>query len=246
MEGESAFADEVAGVGGGGGPVRGFEVFEGGFIVDADGDGLAFDAEVEVEGLVVGDVIDDSPVSSFTACAWFRTDVAPPDPLSNSDWVFETSGAPTISLGVADDEGGNSRVAFFTAPAPGPASLGMRNIVPDSFVAAQWVHGLYTHDATTNTLQTYIDGVPLLSASYTESDLRTITGFHIGTYRSATDRWFDGLIDEVAIWDRVLSSGEIAQLYNNGSGISIIPEPTRALLLVLGAVGVVMRRRRTA
>jgi hypothetical protein len=35
------------------------------------------------------------------------------------------------------------------------------------------------------------------------------------------DREFDGLIDETAIWDRALTAGEVAQLYNGGAGIEI-------------------------
>jgi len=36
------------------------------------------------------------------------------------------------------------------------------------------------------------------------------------------DRSFDGLIDEVAIWDRSITAEEVAQLYNNGEGRSLL------------------------
>lgn len=33
-------------------------------------------------------------------------------------------------------------------------------------------------------------------------------------------RYFDGTIDEVAIWNRALSATEISELYNGGAGHS--------------------------
>ncbi len=45
---------------------------------------------------------------------------------------------------------------------------------------------------------------------------------YIGMARNSTYNAFYGLIDEVAIWNRVLSANEIEELYNNGSGRSLI------------------------
>jgi hypothetical protein len=42
-----------------------------------------------------------------------------------------------------------------------------------------------------------------------------------------------GLMDEVAIWSRALSNDEIAALYNDGNGISLIP-PAVPVLPVVG------------
>jgi hypothetical protein len=39
--------------------------------------------------------------------------------------------------------------------------------------------------------------------------------------------FFDGLIDELAVWDRIVTSGEVTSLYNSGSGTDIdIPTPS--------------------
>jgi len=57
---------------------------------------------------------------------------------------------------------------------------------------------------------------------------------------------FDGMIDDVGMWDRVLTQAEVSQIYNAGqSGISLgaIPEPASALLGFLG-LAMMFRRRR--
>jgi hypothetical protein len=43
--------------------------------------------------------------------------------------------------------------------------------------------------------------------------------FRIGAYGTSPTGFFDGLIEEVGIWSKVLSSQEITDLYNSGSGL---------------------------
>ncbi len=45
---------------------------------------------------------------------------------------------------------------------------------------------------------------------------------YIGRQINSTYNAFYGLVDEVAIWDRVLSADEISDLYNNGDGLSLV------------------------
>ena len=52
-------------------------------------------------------------------------------------------------------------------------------------------------------------------------------------------RPYDGLLDEVAIYDHALSAGEVSTIYTNG-----IPEPSSLLLLGLAALPALRWRRR--
>lgn len=59
----------------------------------------------------------------------------------------------------------------------------------------------------------------------------------IGRRNAADGRDFsvEGSLDEVAIWSRALSDGEIASLYNNGAGLAIaVPEPQTYGLIAIG------------
>jgi len=52
-------------------------------------------------------------------------------------------------------------------------------------------------------------------------------------------------IDEVGIWNRELTNGEIFSLYNDGAGLSFnVPEPSSLVGLVLGAGALASRRKR--
>jgi len=55
----------------------------------------------------------------------------------------------------------------------------------------------------------------------------------IGGYVGAggLSRYLTGIVDEVGIWSRELSSGEISQLYNSGNGLSYPFIPTQPLSL---------------
>jgi hypothetical protein len=75
----------------------------------------------------------------------------------------------------------------------------------------------------------YYDGQPNIRIQSESGTLLTDTGptitqspttnpFEIGRYRGAN--YYDGLIDEIGIWKRLFTSGEISDLYNGGSGLS--------------------------
>ena len=52
-------------------------------------------------------------------------------------------------------------------------------------------------------------------------------------------RQFTGDLDEISIWDGALTGGEVADIFANG-----IPEPSSALLGLVGLAGLAFRRRR--
>mgnify|MGYP003485429181 CR=1 FL=1 len=51
--------------------------------------------------------------------------------------------------------------------------------------------------------------------------LASTDGLHLGTYRGANERYFDGALDEVAIWNRVLTAGELERLWDGGRGFPV-------------------------
>lgn len=78
-----------------------------------------------------------------------------------------------------------------------------------------WYHIVATW--TPSAIKVYVNG----SNEGTDSTVSTVTAgttLHIGK-DAPNARYFDGLIDEVGFWSKELSSTEVTDLYNSGSGI---------------------------
>jgi hypothetical protein len=77
-----------------------------------------------------------------------------------------------------------------------------------------WHHVVATYDGTT--IKLYIDNTPDGSISAPTPTWSTANNVEIG--KLSTTRYWDGLIDEFAIYDRALSVTEVSNLWNGGNG----------------------------
>ena len=83
-------------------------------------------------------------------------------------------------------------------------------------VAGTWYHIVCYHDSANNLLGLIVnDGVPD-TAAYSDGSYDGAADLLVG--RRADGVYYDGLIDELAMWGKVLASGEITELYNGGDG----------------------------
>jgi len=81
-----------------------------------------------------------------------------------------------------------------------------------------WRHIVGTYGG--NRVKLYLDGVELGSNNHTTS-IRTNAPapLSLGHRPDNTDGYYDGLIDEVGLWERELTSSEVTDIYNSGAGI---------------------------
>ncbi len=87
-----------------------------------------------------------------------------------------------------------------------------------SIQAATWYLVSFTTNSTD--LSIYVNGNLSSTVSYSQSVCTGRTdSIRLGT--GCCGRYFTGLMDEVAIWNRSLSANEIMQLYNNSNGYSL-------------------------
>jgi hypothetical protein len=123
-----------------------------------------------------------------------------------------------------------------------------------------WHHVFVSHEDGPNGNQMWIDGVD--HGTWNGGTLGDNNwNFMIGenAHNNGHNREWEGDIDEVALWGRVLSDEEISTIYaaglqgqgigdligGNGNGNGV-PEPATATLALLGLGGLMMRRRRNA
>lgn len=84
-------------------------------------------------------------------------------------------------------------------------------------VDTNWHHIILTYNGS-GTWTIYQDNGTADTVSITAGN--TAVSFDIGNLQTSLAFGYDGLIDEFAVWSRVISSGERTQLYNSGSGTS--------------------------
>jgi arabinan endo-1,5-alpha-L-arabinosidase len=89
--------------------------------------------------------------------------------------------------------------------------------------ANEWFFASVTASAQTGTLKIYRNGVLVASTTSGSREERSLNIGIIGG-NSWSGGYFDGQIDAVGIWNRALSDAEVAELYNNGTGLEL-PAP---------------------
>lgn len=163
---------------------------------------------------------------------------------NSSNWQSLVSSGEGTNYRIARRSGDNRLAAAFgTADAQGV------NGTPD-INSGEWLSVVATSSLNEGVYTTslYINGL-LEATNSTGTGILATGGFDllIGNNPEATGRQWDGLIDDVAVWDRALTLAEVQEINTAGlAGISLgaIPEPSSGLLLGLGGLMVALRRRR--
>ncbi len=90
----------------------------------------------------------------------------------------------------------------------------------NAWVTGVWYHIAATWDGTTdpNSMKMYINGVP--DASHTAGQ-GTIGITGLGLFMSSSYYGLDGKIDDVRIYNRALSAGEVEEIYNGGGQVPL-------------------------
>jgi RHS repeat-associated protein len=98
----------------------------------------------------------------------------------------------------------------------GPSTASV-TVTSDPVLANTWYTVIAWHDSVTDTINIQVNNGPVKSTSFVGGTMDTVHPLTVGAY-SGGGSGLDGRIDEVALYKRVLTSGERAWLYNNGAG----------------------------
>lgn len=122
-----------------------------------------------------------------------------------------------------------------------------------NLAASTWTHVVVTYTGTN--VQFYVNGASVAAAGGGAVALNTISNtLRIGVNALGTDNeYFGGLIDEVRIYNRVLSAADVTELFNStavagaATGVPTLAHGALGLLsLVIGGLGMLRQRKRQA
>ncbi|MHC4154579.1 MAG: LamG domain-containing protein [Planctomycetota bacterium] len=162
-----------------------------------------------------GDYIQLPKISldDFSVCFWVSTEQ---DPVSGSNWYAGNGLVDAEINGVWNDWGtaliDHGKVAFGVGSPD--TTIKSQSVVNDG----NWHFVTATRNRSSGEMVLYIDGVRESKGTGSRNALDHIK--HIGIGNNSCDvtcnrLWFAGVIDEVAIFERVLSDDEISQIYQS-------------------------------
>lgn len=146
---------------------------------------------------------------------------------TRTGWVLWQRGSSTAAAGhpggygwnlrLYNGSGNNATINLTTAAGSGA--------VPGSYTIGQWQHLAVTFNSATQTASFYINGVLAGSqvtsvGAYVPNPPETDIVPSIGGFPNGTENPFDGDIDEVAFYDKVLSASLISAHHANGINAS--------------------------
>jgi hypothetical protein len=163
----------------------------------------------------VADANELRPTKKLTVCAWIQYF----DEQDGSARIVckGANDKETFSLEVGDED----RAAFMVRDANKPDDNKYDVNSVDELDRGDWIHLAGTYD--NNSVKFYLNGE--LKDTLDDPNAWGITlsqdtnDLGIGNRSEATDRAFEGIIDEVRLYDRALSAEEIAWFASDGIGI---------------------------
>jgi hypothetical protein len=152
--------------------------------------------------------------SSFSVSLWARKETASVleylvskwNTGSQRSWNINCSAANVFGFAMSTD-GGNTAVVTASATTFGSVTINT------------YYHIVATFDDTANEMKIYVNGTPD-TATQTGTPFNSTQPVKVSGH-TTTSSLFDGRIDEVAIWNRAITSAEVAELYNSGTGYEI-------------------------
>ncbi len=198
---------------GGGGSAFEYTAIDNSYSMEFDGVSSYFDTgEVSVSGTNFSTSFWIKIDNQSSGGAWARQQVFPAKP--NNNYVNYTIGHITprgvltrelLQLQGTDNTGAN------------PATYTTQNI---NLLGTGWNHVVFTHDITTTDTYAYVNGVAQTWTAFSGTPTNvpfikmpyTYSTFRIGAFN--TSEFFEGFIDEAAIFNEVLSEETIEAIYN--------------------------------
>lgn len=176
------------------------------------------------EWLSVADNASLAFTNQFSLQAWVWRDSLVLNSGIAAQWTYQTSGSWAFQT---DNTGDGADLICFIANALDDAGVNWLRF-DSNHVINTWYHLVLVYDGTqsgnTNRLKVYQNGsilsVPTENGTIAASLQNSTGDFVLSDFGGTLDRYWDGRMDEVALWNRALSEPEVGDLYNGGAGLA--------------------------
>ena len=176
-----------------------------------------------------------TPAGAFSVSLWCKV---PTVGIAGTEYIFAFSDSSTYSYRAViskakSGSGSSEKVRYTFAMTDGAGgSFGQRaiNSATGPAEVVKWRHVVVTSSATSGAAgvgKIYLDGVDsggTLTAPQLDAGA-SLDEIFVATRRKSSsgnpEKWFEGNVDEVSCWNRVLSASEITALYNSGTPTDI-------------------------
>lgn len=179
-------------------------------------------AAANSEFLSVADNSSLAFTDKFSVSMWVWRDSLTLNAAMMGKWTYQTQGCFAIQAGNATA----SDIVVFIADAltDNGANWGRW---PAAHTTGQWYHVVVVYDGTqtgnSNRLKVYQDGSLLAATSFTGTIPASLpadtASLLLGSFGGTLPRYWNGRLDEVALWKRALTSSEVTQLWNSGTAL---------------------------
>lgn len=149
--------------------------------------------------------------SDFTLEAWVKLEADVPN--NSAYFIMGKDGAGASNRGYYlsyNNNGGTHFLQSYFGNGSGGHTFDETNY---TLPVGTWVHVAVVADISAKTFTYYIDGQSISTGTYIQQGSTTINNtnnaFSIGTITDGTNRYFDGLIDEVRVWSDQRTPNEI-------------------------------------
>ena len=155
--------------------------------------------------------------SSYSISVWFRTKSIHNGGCCTGIMGWGSCGRGQGNVLTLRKEDGNECVNTYWM------DYDLNGFVPNGTIEGNWHHAVVTYDAHSGLQRLFLDGRWLNSRGSSDRPNVVPNNFAIGRgYIESNNlpQFFAGLLDEVGIWGRDLSTAEVVALYNGGKGLN--------------------------